>query len=77
MGYLALRGNGSAAWSGWPSSMCVEALRDRCFRHDTAARAARALSSSASPLRARPSFRPGAGKRTAYRTGLTGLPRHL
>jgi peptide/nickel transport system substrate-binding protein len=78
-GHLALRGNGNAAWSGWPSSPRIEALRDRWFETgDAAARAAMGPEFQRLAFEDVPFVPAGRWKQpTAYRAGLTDLPRHM
>ena len=78
-GHLALRGNGNAAWSGWPSSPRIEALRDRWFETgDAAARAAMGPEFQRLAFEDVPFVPAGRWKQpTAYRAGLTELPRHM
>jgi len=78
-GHLALRGNGAAAWSGWPTSARLEALRDKWF--ETAGASERAAMgrdfqlANAEDVAYVPA---GRWKQpTAYRAGLKDLPRHM
>lgn len=78
-GHLALRGNGSAAWSGWPTSSRIEALRDRWFdTADPVARAAMGAEFQRAAIEDVPYVPAGRWRQpTAYRVGLTDLPRHM
>jgi len=78
-GHLALRGNGAAAWSGWPTSPRIEALRDRWFETaDATARAAMGVEFQRAAFEDVPFVPAGRWKQpTAYRLGLTDLPRHM
>jgi peptide/nickel transport system substrate-binding protein len=78
-GHLALRGNGGAAWSGWPSSPRLESLRDSWFETAAAsARAAMGRDFQLANLEDMAFVPAGRWKQpTAYRAGLKDLPRHM
>lgn len=77
--HLAIRGNGQAAWSGWPSSPQLETLRDAWFAApDQAARQAICRDIQRQVWVDVP-YIPGGRWRhpTAYRTGITGVLRGM
>jgi peptide/nickel transport system substrate-binding protein len=78
-GHLALRGNGTAAWSGWPTSPRLEALRDRWFETaDPAARSALGRDIQTVAFEEVPYVPAGRWKQpTAYRQGIADVPRHM
>jgi peptide/nickel transport system substrate-binding protein len=77
--HLAIRGNGPQAWSGWPTSPRIEALRDKWFNApDEASRIAIARDIQLQVWQDVP-YIPGGRWRhpTAYRTGITGVLRGM
>ncbi|MDB5413289.1 MAG: transporter substrate-binding protein [Rubritepida sp.] len=78
-GHLALRGNGAAAWSGWPDSPRLEGLRDQWFATaDAGARAAMGRGFQLANAEDVAFVPAGRWKQpTAYRAGLIDLPRHM
>ena len=78
-GHLALRGNGTAAWSGWPTSPRLEALRDRWFETaDPAARNAMGRDFQLVAFEDVAYVPAGRWKQpTAYRQGIVDVPRHM
>ncbi len=77
--HLAIRGNGRAAWSGWPTSPRLETLRDAWFAAaDLPARQAICRDIQDQVWTDVP-YIPGGRWRhpTAYRTGLTGVLRGM
>ena len=77
--HLAVRGNGGAAWSGWPTSPRLEQLRDAWFdAPDLAARQAICRDIQRQVWEDVP-YIPGGRWRhpTAYRTGISGVLRGM
>jgi len=75
--HLAIRGNGAAAWAGWPTSPRIEALRDAWFTApDEPARQATCRDMQLQLWQDVP-YIPGGRWRhpTAYRKRVTGVPR--
>ncbi len=78
-GHLAIRGNGLAAWSGWPTSPRLEQLRTNWFaapdlRHDSKANLCRDIQMQV--WQDVPYIPVGRWRQpTAYRTGITGVLR--
>jgi peptide/nickel transport system substrate-binding protein len=78
-GHLALRGNKQAAWSGWPDSPKLEALRDAWFAAGTEdARKAICRDMQLQAIEDVPYVPSGRWTAaTAYRKGLTNVSRHI
>ncbi len=76
-GHLPLRGNGAAAWSGWPDSPRIEALRDDWFQAgDDDRRKSLAREMQLQAWQDVPFIPAGRWKQpTAYRANLTGVLR--
>jgi peptide/nickel transport system substrate-binding protein len=78
-GHLALRGNKEAAWSGWPDSSQLEALREQWFAAtDEPARKAICRDMQLQAFQDVPYVPSGRWTSpTAYRRGLTGVSRYI
>ena len=78
-GHLGLRGNGAAAWSGWPDSPRLEQLRSQWFEAGSEAdRKALGQDMQLQALQDVPYVPAGRWTMaTAYRKGLTGVARHI
>ncbi len=74
-GHIALRGNGLAAWPGWPTAPALEALREKWFvAPDEATRKTICRNIQLQALQDVPFVPTGSWKDiTAYRSSLTGI----